>query len=53
MGPRFTMVGKIGQRIVNLADQEILAVIKSAERFTHTLDITEHSRRKPWLAHVL
>ena len=41
------MVGKIGQRIVDLADQEILAIIKAAERFTHTLDSTEQPRIKP------
>ena len=41
---------KIGQCIIDLADQEILAIIKSAERFTHNLDITEHPKIKPSLA---
>ena len=47
MGPDVTMVGKIGQRIIDLADEEILAIIQSAERFTHALDITERSTINP------
>ncbi|MEM6256544.1 MAG: hypothetical protein AAF821_26860, partial [Cyanobacteria bacterium P01_D01_bin.156] len=37
--------------IIDLADEEILAIIQSAERFTHALDITERSTINPSLAH--